>query len=205
MIDPKRVGIVGFSRTCWYVERALIDDPNRFAAASIVDGIDHSYWQEMLWGPARGPAEAQKIYAAKPFGDGLQTWLELAPSFHLDKVHAPLMITSIGPSSILLEWEIYSSLFQQEKPVDLFYIPADEHILQKPLERLASGQVTVDWFRFWLQGYEDPDPAKHQQYLRWHRMREVSTSADMDGAQAPSSQMTDDNPWWGLRAFVEWL
>jgi len=33
LIDPRRVGIIGFSRTCYYVESALIKDPQRFAAA----------------------------------------------------------------------------------------------------------------------------------------------------------------------------
>jgi hypothetical protein len=29
----------------------------------------------------------------------------------------------------------------------------------------------TDWFRFWLQGYEDPDPAKRQQYVHWREMK----------------------------------
>jgi hypothetical protein len=44
--------------------------------------------------------------------------------------------------------------------------------LQKPQERLASQGGTVDWFRFWLQGYEDADPAKAEQYRRWRELRE---------------------------------
>jgi dipeptidyl aminopeptidase/acylaminoacyl peptidase len=192
MIDPKRVGIVGFSRTCWYVEHALIDDPNRFAAASIVDGTDHSYMQEMFFGPTWDRSEAQNIYAAKPFGDGLEKWLELAPSFHLDKIRSPLMITSIGPPSILLEWEIYSSLYQQKKPVDLIYIPAGDHILQKPLERLFSQQITVDWFRFWLQGYVDPDPMKHQQYVRWRQMMDLRLTAGVKDLHDPVTHDAND-------------
>ena len=35
LVDPKRVGIVGFSRPCWHVESALIEKPGLFAAASI--------------------------------------------------------------------------------------------------------------------------------------------------------------------------
>ncbi len=31
----------------------------------------------------------------------------------------------------------------------------------------------VDWFRFWLQGYEDPDPAKAEQYKRWRELRKL--------------------------------
>jgi hypothetical protein len=30
-----------------------------------------------------------------------------------------------------------------------------------------------DWFRFWLQGYEDPDPAKAEQYKRWRELKKM--------------------------------
>src|ERR1700739_1771667 len=166
LIDPKRVGIVGFSRTCWYVESALIEDPKRFAAASINDRIDNSYMQSMLFDP-RQESQPQEMYDAKPFGPGLEKWLTLAASFQLYKVHTPLSITAINSPSILQEWEIYSSLYQQNKPVDLIYIPGGQHILQKPLDRLASQQNTVDWFRFWLQDYERPNTEDPDQYKRW--------------------------------------
>jgi len=188
LVDAKRVGIVGFSRTCWYVERALIDDPHGFSAVSLVDGIDHSYMQEMLFRPSWDTSEAQKIYAAEPFGAGLSKWLEKAPSFHLNEFQAPLMISALGPPSILLEWEIYSSLYQQRKPVDLIYLPKAEHILQRPSDRIMSEQVTVDWFRFWLQGYEDTDPGKKGQYKRWEHLRELR-----DAHAKAAGQAQDDN------------
>jgi len=31
----------------------------------------------------------------------------------------------------------------------------------------------VDWFRFWLQGYEDPHPAKADQYARCRELRKL--------------------------------
>jgi len=36
--DPKRVGIIGFSRTCYYVVEALTTSTLHFRAASITDG-----------------------------------------------------------------------------------------------------------------------------------------------------------------------
>jgi hypothetical protein len=170
LVDPKRVGIIGFSRTCWYVESALIEKPTLFAAASINDGVDESYMQAMLFDPDR-TSEGQEIYRAKPFGEGLQEWVRLAPGFHLDRVLAPVIITAIKPVGVLEEWEIYSSLYQQGKPVDFLYIANGQHILQKPSDRLASQQGSVDWFRFWLQNYERPDPGDPTQYLRWRRLR----------------------------------
>ncbi len=113
------------------------------------------------------------MYDATPYGRGLVRWMELAPSFHLDKVLAPIMITALGPPSILEEWEIYASLYKQRKPVELIYIPEDQHIVQKPLARLASEQSCIDWFRFWLQDYERPGPDDQEQYARWRKLREA--------------------------------
>jgi dipeptidyl aminopeptidase/acylaminoacyl peptidase len=169
LVDPARVGVVGFSWTCWYVEYALIKRPQLFSAAVIADGNDNSYMEYHLWG-ATNPLlryQIEAINGGAPVGDNLMNWLYSAPGFQLDHVVTPLQIEAIGPSSVLLEWELYSSLQLQSKPVDLIYFPEGEHLLQKPLERLASEQGSVDWFRFWLEGFEDPDPKKAGQYKRW--------------------------------------
>ena len=34
------------------------------------------------------------------------------------------------------------------------------------------------WFRFWLQDYEDPDPAKAEQYARWRELRRMHEAID---------------------------
>lgn len=171
LIDPSRVGIIGFSRAAWYVEQALIDAPDRFRAATLIDGVDQSYLTYMLFAP-NNPVGARDMVAAngaKPVGAGLEGWLKNAAGFSLDKIRAPVRIEALGLTSVLGEWEIYSALYQQGKPVDLIYIPHGQHILQKPKERYRSQQGNVDWFRFWLQGYEDSDPAKRGQYRRWNR------------------------------------
>jgi dipeptidyl aminopeptidase/acylaminoacyl peptidase len=171
LIDPDRVGIIGFSRTCYYTESALIHAPQRYAAAVIADGVDKSYMQYLVWAAGEDYHDQEAIYGTSPFADGLKKWVEAAPGFNLHRVRAPLLIQAITAPAILEEWEIYASLHLQKKPVEMIYIPDGQHILQKPLERLASQQSDVDWFRFWLQGYEDPDPAKIQQYQRWRALR----------------------------------
>jgi dipeptidyl aminopeptidase/acylaminoacyl peptidase len=169
LVDPERVGIIGFSRTCWYVEDALIRNPELFAAATIADGVDYSYMQYFQFGEGHAffQRDFEKVNGAEPIGIGLSRWLQRAPGFNLDKVQAPIRVEAIGASALLSEWEIYASLRKQHKPVDLVYIPHGQHILQAPQERYASQQGNVDWFRFWLAGYEDPDPSKVAQYIRW--------------------------------------
>ncbi|RXH58215.1 putative acylaminoacyl-peptidase [Granulicella sibirica] len=179
MVDRNRVGVVGFSWTCWYAVNAIIKDPQLFKAATIADGLDNSYMQYLMFGAGSESLERQmeQIRQTAPFGHGLKKWVDEAPGFHLDQVQAPVRIEAINPLSVLQEWELYASLRLQNKPVDLIYFPHGTHIHQKPLERLESQQGSVDWFRFWLQGYEDPDPAKAAQYERWRGFAKLRAAA----------------------------
>jgi hypothetical protein len=93
--------------------------------------------------------------------------------------------------SVLGEWETYSSLLQQGKPVDLIYLPSGQHILQKPLDRYASEQGNVDWFRFWLKGYERPNPEDPDQYKRWEHLRELR---DADAKATGQTQNNASKP-----------
>jgi dipeptidyl aminopeptidase/acylaminoacyl peptidase len=180
LIDASRVGIIGFSRTCYHVEGELIKHPMRFAAATLADGVDESYMQYMLNSVGKNgqATEQEAIYGTRPFGEGLREWLIAAPGFNLDKVRTPVRIEAVsGAESILEEWEIYAALVLQNKPVDLIYFPHGVHMLEKPLERLASQQGNVDWFRFWLKGEEDTNPAKQKQYVRWRKLRAEAVSS----------------------------
>jgi hypothetical protein len=185
LIDPRKVGMVGFSWTCWYVENALIKEPKLFAAATVADGVIHSYMDYLVAGVSNPTIQEQddRIIGARPFGSGLEQWMQMAPGFNLDKVQTPLRIEAMAPMSILEEWEIYSSLRMQGKPVDLIYFPFGTHIHQKPLERFESQQGDVDWFRFWLEGYEDLDPAKRPEYKRWEKLREQALSGSFKKPQ----------------------
>ena len=40
----------------------------------------------------------------------------------------------------------------------------------EPRPHLAVYQHNLAWFRYWLQGWRDPDPAKAAQYARWDAM-----------------------------------
>lgn len=178
LIDPSRVGIIGFSRTCYHVEAAMIKNPSLFAAATIADGVDQSYMQEMLFGVGSTSQNGVEIYGAKPFGEGLRKWFDGAPGFHLDRLQTPLRIEALRAESVLGEWEIYSSLMMQRKPVEMVYFPAGQHILQKPLERMASQQGNVDWFRFWLKNEEDLTRSDARKYTRWRTMRDKLVRVD---------------------------
>jgi hypothetical protein len=118
----------------------------------------------------RVSSEADRVIGAPPFGEGLRQWLNRSPGFNIDKITAPLLVVGEGPFSLLSMWQPYALLRYLHKPVDLIMLNTNEHVLTNPGVRLASQSGSVDWFRFWLQNYEDPDPAKSTQYIRWREL-----------------------------------
>jgi dipeptidyl aminopeptidase/acylaminoacyl peptidase len=176
IIDPQRVGIIGFSRTVSYVMAALSDPRLRFRAASVTDGIDDGYLQYLTSVDLAGDdieRDADAVIGAAPFGVGLKNWLAGSPEFNLDKIEAPLLVVSEGIPRLLSMWEPYAGLRLLHKPVDLIVLNTEEHVLTNPLERLASQGGSVDWFRFWLQGYESPHPVMVGEYSRWEKLCDV--------------------------------
>ena len=176
VVDPDRIGIIGFSRTCYHVMEALTTSTVHFTAASITDGINAGYLQYVTRVDHDENLIAHTydaIIGARPFGEGLQQWLKRSPEFNLDKVTTPLQVVALGRSKLFTMWEPYAVLRYLNKPVDLIVLAEGTHVLTNPAARMASQGGTVDWFRFWLQGYEDSDPTKAQQYIRWRELRRL--------------------------------
>jgi hypothetical protein len=61
----------------------------------------------------------------------------------------------------------------REHRADLYVFPNEPHQKFQPKHKLAAYERNLDWFRFWLQGYEDPNPIKKQQYAHWREMRDA--------------------------------
>jgi dipeptidyl aminopeptidase/acylaminoacyl peptidase len=168
LVDASKIGIIGFSRSCFYVMETLTTSSLHFKAASVIDGVMYDYLQFLTGLPG------DDVMGALPIGEGLQQWMKRSPGFNLEKVNTPLLIrTGEGQSGLLYMWQPYAVLHQLKKPVDLIMLNTDEHAITNPAMRLVAQGGTIDWFRFWLQGYEDPDPAKAEQYKRWREMRKM--------------------------------
>jgi dipeptidyl aminopeptidase/acylaminoacyl peptidase len=173
-----RVGIIGFSRTCFHVLYALTHRPELFRAASITDGVNFGYSEYMLRNSTQNlwyPREAEGINGGTPFGDTLLNWLRDSPNFNLDKVQAPILISAFEQGSLLSEWETYSGLRKLGKPAAMLWWSKENtpHQLVQPAQRYASQQSAVDWFDFWLNDHEDLDSAKADQYARWRELRKM--------------------------------
>ncbi len=172
-----RIGLVGYSRTGWYVEYALTHSDFRFGAAIAADNVNYGYLQALLTLGLGG--SVAKTNGAEPFGSGFEAWLRNAPGFNTEKIRTPLRLEAStgGLPSLLASWETYARLRHLQRPVDLVLVPQAEHAghpLMIPAQKRYSREGTVDWMDFWLNGHEDPDPRKVEQYKRWRELRQRS-------------------------------
>lgn len=110
-----------------------------------------------------------------------ERWRELAPALNAERIKAPLLVNS-ADSEVLASLMLWNSLKELDKPVELFIYPDESHIKSKPKHRYEIYERNVDWFNFWLQNKENPDPTRQKQYERWRAMR--------DGVRKEESQRT---------------
>jgi hypothetical protein len=183
LIDRNRVGLIGFSRTCFDVEYTLTHSKYHFAAATISDGVDGSYFQYIISANLQSATTAffEKVNGSPPFGPGLRSWLESAPGFNMDRIQTPVRIEALGIRTVLPMWEWLAGLERLGRPVEMILVPGGVHILQKPWDRLISQGENVDWFCFWLKGDEDHAREKRYEYVRWHKLRALQEHRDPDG------------------------
>lgn len=181
LIDIKRIGIHGFSRTGLVVQEALVNSKIPFAAASIADANSRGVLN-YLWGFGAGfPAmmDTEWLMGTPLWGDeNARLWADRDPTFHLDRVHTPLKIDAYSAPA----WfDAYAILRRHQKPVEYWAYPDSTHNPVKPWQRMTTQGGTVDWYDFWLNNHEDPDPAKADQYARWRQLRTLH-EADLAAA-----------------------
>jgi hypothetical protein len=159
---------MGFSRSSWIVDFTITHSAERWAAAVSADSGIYNYGTSFL-GDEILRAGMAAMYGGPPSGETFKAWLEYAPAFSARRVRTPLLMQY--HDKVSMAGELYSALLTQGKPVELVLFPDGKHILELPQQRAGSMQGSVDWFRFWLQGDENPNPQYAGQYARWHRLR----------------------------------
>lgn len=171
LVDMKRIGIHGFSRTGLVVQEALVNSGFPFAAASVADANSRSVLMYLMLFGQGYPSmmDTEGLIGAPLWGsENARLWAEQDPTFHLDRVCTPLKIDAYSAPTWFTTFAI---LRRHQKPVDYWAYPDSVHNPVKPWQRLTTQGGTVDWYDFWLNGREDPDSTKAEQYKRWRKLR----------------------------------
>jgi len=191
MIDRDRIGIIGFSRSGWYTEFSLAHARTPYRAATAADNVKYTLGEYWMSHDLASMHSYDLMYGGPPYGSSLKNWLAYSTSFNLDKIHTPLLLEVMGygtpyndsvrpPVSLATDFEVASGLARLNTPTELYYYPNEVHQPEHPQARLASLQRNLDWYRFWLQGYERPAPEDPDQYTRWRRLRTLETQEQQD-------------------------
>jgi dipeptidyl aminopeptidase/acylaminoacyl peptidase len=182
MVEPEKVGIIGFSRSGWYTEFILSHSKVRYRAATVADNVQYSlgeYWLLHSDSTMRG---WETIYGGPPYGPTLRNWLRYSVSFNADKIHTPLLMEEMGygvtddneqmpPLNLIQNYELFTGLNRLHRAVELYYYPYEQHQPDHPQARLESLQRNLDWYSFWLMGSEREKPEDREQYDRWRSLR----------------------------------
>jgi hypothetical protein len=189
LIDPNRVGMVGFSRA-GYAASYAITHPGKvhYSAVRLDDSHPGTYAYALTTSDMHEHNYGGKFWTNK--GD----WLKEEPSFNVDRNTAPVLRTYHGVRSELFELELNGAFKLTRRPQDTITFTSQSHALVTPIARFVSINLTVDWMRFWILGEEDPDPAKKLQYLRWRQMRtDWKRQQAWEAAGHPATSRPDDS------------
>lgn len=168
-IDRRHVGMGGLSFggavTLW-----TATESDLLAAASVANPVASPLYY--LFGSMKGETFVKGLRDMWGLGAPAETperWKAISPVFKLDRIRAPILFQHSEQEYLYaLDYEI--PLIREHR-ADLYVFPNEPHQKFQPRHKLAVYERNLDWFRFWLQGYEDPAPEKAGQYLRWRRMR----------------------------------
>lgn len=169
-IDEQRVGIGSVSQGSAAALYMLMKH-DRLAAVSIAGGA----WSQLeyYYATQRGQSiRGAPDWFVKPVGPGLDFWKQLELADNVDSIEAPILINTPATETFTLI-RLMRHMAEAGKPYDAYVFPQETHIKWQAAHLHAAMRRNVDWFRFWLQGYEDPDPTKAEQYARWRKLREL--------------------------------
>jgi len=171
LVDRARVGMGGLSFgsevTMWalmnsrLVAAASVASPQLEASSYWLNGVrgrDHHDVLRQVWGLG-APEETPR------------RWQLVSPALNVAAIRAPLLL-QLPEQEARYAAELYARLTVSPTPAEMYVFPDERHIKFQPRHRLAATRRNLDWFRFWLQGLEDPHPdrAQRDQYLRWQAL-----------------------------------
>jgi dipeptidyl aminopeptidase/acylaminoacyl peptidase len=199
LVDPARVGIMGWSATGERVLNLVTFSDVPIRAATLLDGDANTLFSvavtygasDSMW------THKERVNRGLPFRGAQDAWVRNDPSLNTDCVKAATRIETYGPW-VLNNWDVYALLRRQYKPAEMIVIPGGAHALSRPSERMISLQGNVDWFGFWLNGRERDEkilpredrPRLQAQYARW---RQMAALKDADDARPACARLRHRN------------
>ena len=169
LVDSTRVGMGGLSFgsevTMWV---AIHSDLLRAASIASVQLEPSYYWFNAGIGRDMFRNNLHHYWNLGPPGSDPVRWRFLSPALNVDKIKVPILM-QMPEQEARQSPELIARLTASQMG-EAHAFPFASHIKTEPRQKLAVYQRNLDWFRFWLQDYVDPDPEKASQYHRWSKL-----------------------------------
>jgi dipeptidyl aminopeptidase/acylaminoacyl peptidase len=182
--DTTRVGLTGYSRGASIVAYEIIHT-KLFRAVSGASGAYSPYFYYMASRSFQDDFFSRNGEGGWPEGQSKSNWKQEAPELNADRIDVPVL-NNDPDSEFIADLALYTSLRELGKPMELYIYPDELHVMNQPKHRYQIYQRNLDWFRFWLKGEEDPDPAKAEQYRRWRELRKLQEQNEKKSISATS-------------------
>lgn len=170
VIDPGQVGMGGFSAgseaAMWVAMNTKL-----LAAASISSPPyePSAYWMGAMRGRDNSRVMREFMQAGPPDEDE-DRWRVFSPALNVARISTPLLM-QYPAQEVRHAAELHARLSNTPTPVEMYAFPEEAHVKIQPRHRYSVHRRNLDWFRYWLQNYVDPDPARAEQYRRWDALR----------------------------------
>ncbi|HEY6249494.1 MAG TPA: prolyl oligopeptidase family serine peptidase, partial [Candidatus Angelobacter sp.] len=183
-----------------WVHRRLTDegviDPQRCGLTGLSYGAEiamYAYWKTKIFravSVAAGSVEPTTyVSGGIPFATFLDSqgfdppdvsygrWRELSAGLNGRPDLPPLLIQSSDGEEYFTV-ETWFRLRRAGAAVEWYEYPGEGHVKRGPANKWWVYQRNLDWFRYWLKSEEDPDSAKAEQYVRWHKLQKLGPKDD---------------------------
>jgi dipeptidyl aminopeptidase/acylaminoacyl peptidase len=166
LVDPTHVGMGGLSFgsevTMW---TAMHSDVLKAASIASVQLEPGYYWYNARPGRETFVENVQKVWNLGSPEESPERWKRVSAALNTSSIGAPVLM-QLPEQEARLSAELFSKLAIANMG-EMHIFPLAPHIKVEPRQKLAAYQRNLDWFRYWLKGEIDPDPAKAAQYQRW--------------------------------------
>ena len=169
VVDPHHVGMGGLSFG-GEITMVMAMQTRLLAAASIstMQLEPTFYWANTIGDRDTAKSMRATWNVGDPDGDATG-WKRISPALNVEQIRVPLLM-QMPEQEARSSIELIAKLSQSNVPNETIAYAHEAHLKRLPRHKEATYQRNLDWFRFWLQGYVDPDPAKADQYRRWSSM-----------------------------------
>lgn len=166
--DPARLGITGLSDGASAARWALINSDLFKVAAVSTCCVDEN---ALIYNGLAVQRQFEAMGYAAPDSEDRTFWKPYSLAMNAHRMNRPLLM-QLADEEYLAGVNTLAVLKAAGQPIEMFVFPGEHHKKWQPAHRAAAYERNIDWFTFWLQDKEDPDPAKRSQYARWEEMRD---------------------------------